>query len=134
MEMLHSAVIKESTSERKNSSDEQNLQHNGLDVDDPNIPHNKLELGGPTSAFSSLYSHAVSGDEKVRNQSSGVHDYENITKFEHPALPTNFFSENKTGIFQDIPVAPAFVQICKYLGYSFLSNQNNQVKNSKYTN
>ena len=107
-------INKEITNEHKNSSIELSPQYNGLDVHDLNVPHNKLDIGGPTSAFSSLYSHAVSSKETLRNLSSDVHDYENVAKFERQALQTNYFREKKSGIFQDIPVAPAFVQICKY--------------------
>ena len=102
-------ISKESTNKTKSNSNELSSEYSGLDVQ-----HNKLDIGGPTSAFSSLYSHAVSNKDTGKNQTYGVHNYEDISKFEHQALQTNFFQEKKSGIFQDIPVAPAFVQICKY--------------------
>ena len=102
-------INKEIPSKTKSNSNELSPEYSGLDVQ-----HNKLDIGGPTSAFSSLYSHAVSNKDTGKNQTYGVHSYEDISKFEHRALETNFFQEKKSGIFQDIPVAPAFVQICKY--------------------
>ena len=70
----------------------------------------KLEIGGPMSAFSSLYSKPTVYETK---QLGGIYSTETPEKFGNHILQTNLFN-NGGGIFQDIPVAPAFAQICKY--------------------
>ena len=70
----------------------------------------KLEIGGPMSAFSSLYSKPSVYETK---QLGGIYSTETPEKLGNHILQANLFN-NGGGIFQDIPVAPAFAQICKY--------------------
>lgn len=113
MEVLNEGEGKEDPSALSTSVDEQSMTNDKSEIGgaESNAPCNKLDFGGPMSAFSSLYNLETSGGEKPSNHISDIRDCENAR---NSALQTNIF-RSVAGIFQDVPVAPAFAQICKYM-------------------
>lgn len=77
-------------------------------------PQTTLEIGGPFSAFSSLYRHGISDDIKTNKHASDAFVDENVEKVGNHIFQNNIYRHNG-GLFQDLPVAPAFAQICKYI-------------------
>ena len=97
---------------KTNKEDREKSPDSNSTRDDSKPQHNKFEFGGPLSAFSSLY--RQDGDETLNStkQITGFYTSDTQEKIGGHILQTNLFNNN-AGIFQDIPVAPAFAQICK---------------------
>ena len=86
----------------------------------PNYDRNAVILGGPLSAFSGIHRTGVRyfRDSLCSSRPINPNPFLKLTP-SSPLMTSGMFGSPRTDFAPDLPIAPAFAQICKLFFYSF---------------